>query len=1045
MREEEIFYILGIEPTKDEASIKAAYRAKLTVTNPEDDPEGFKRLRQAYEEACSYARNREEEPAKEDTTASGLWVQKALALYLRFPDRCNKELWKKLFDEDIFVSFDGNEECRRKFLIFLMNHFNFPYEIWQLFDQRLGICEDSNKLKEEFPEDFVQFLVRRCTEKDSLDYALFKGPDEGSYDQFLNCYREVWNAVNEKNYDKARQAIENADETGISHPYMELVRALVYSGRKEEDKAEELFLQLKEQYPEDTAVLAQTANFYWEKERREEAVSCYLKLKELHNENYMANCRLAFYYYEKKDHDSAKACIELIPRSALGGELTELLKNINVHMEKKFYDKWKETEDVLSAVELARCYFQDERYFAAGKVLAVVKNKIPEAEKEDFLLLLTRVYIGQAEYEKAIETANTWKEGTDQLSRLKISAYHAMGRGFKKYFDKAVEEYEKIKDGAGSEPDILMEMAQIFLEKGDYQKCLDLASVLLEKYQIYYAYVFMLKAYAKLWDGAGVIRSARQCISYFPGLAYPYEEMAKVYYDTGHQEEMREILKLAEDNNVESIYLDCCAYHGEEVPEDFPINDELKSFNDFYHLRMVRTGYLKCYSHGYPVITKYLRMYPCNVILNRRGLFSMAAKETEAAMKDFNKILERDLADAFAYNNIGCLYKYSGEYEKALTCFNRAIYYMYREGKEEPTAVHYGNLAHTYELMGEYELAAKVYRRIYDEFQKGENTIHDLIANYARTGQIEKAEEIIAPLYRSDPVFGSSNQHRKPLLLYRAYLYAGDLERASRCIDQYKQILNYYGSSDSTKALLSKYHHMRAFDLLLKGCHKECLAQIDQAIADSDTSSSRKKDKIDVVVNKLFFLTFDAPDIIMNNPNFNMAGRVAIKDGAEPFWKKVFRTLKPQRPEAVTDKENDDQEAVKKAEIGKCLDILNKRLDQICRSRPEDRKERNPVATEDFFYKERYVSYLNFVLALYGQGIEEGKAALASMEESPRCRLCNHASCMRLIIAKALMAEQQGQKKEAVLLYESLGKEQPYNLYARAKLAYLKNEVGEES
>ena len=46
----EAFDVLAIEETKDESLIKQAYRMKLTVTNPEDNPEGFKRLRQAYEQ-----------------------------------------------------------------------------------------------------------------------------------------------------------------------------------------------------------------------------------------------------------------------------------------------------------------------------------------------------------------------------------------------------------------------------------------------------------------------------------------------------------------------------------------------------------------------------------------------------------------------------------------------------------------------------------------------------------------------------------------------------------------------------------------------------------------------------------------------------------------------------------------------------------------------------------------------------------------------------------------------------------------------------------
>ena len=64
MEKELIFHILEMDGLTDERAVKAAYRKKLKVTNPEDDPEGFRKLREAYEQALMLLQEEREKKKK---------------------------------------------------------------------------------------------------------------------------------------------------------------------------------------------------------------------------------------------------------------------------------------------------------------------------------------------------------------------------------------------------------------------------------------------------------------------------------------------------------------------------------------------------------------------------------------------------------------------------------------------------------------------------------------------------------------------------------------------------------------------------------------------------------------------------------------------------------------------------------------------------------------------------------------------------------------------------------------------------------------------
>lgn len=101
------FQILDIAQTKDEEPIRSSYLALLKETNPEDDPEGFKRLREAYEEALRFAAERgTEEEEEEPQDEVGIWMKRVREVYRDILLRRDAGNWEPLFEDPVCAGFD---------------------------------------------------------------------------------------------------------------------------------------------------------------------------------------------------------------------------------------------------------------------------------------------------------------------------------------------------------------------------------------------------------------------------------------------------------------------------------------------------------------------------------------------------------------------------------------------------------------------------------------------------------------------------------------------------------------------------------------------------------------------------------------------------------------------------------------------------------------------------------------------------------------------------------------------------------------------------
>lgn len=576
MNEKEAFIILGIEQTKEEDAIKQAYRAKLVSVNPEDDPEGFKQLRQAYEAAAAYARREDqEEGLAEDTSPVGLWIKEVEETYCSLPKRTNADEWRWLFCEDIFVDLDTSGACRERFIRFLMDHFRLTTEVWNYLDETMALRESREELYEQFPRDFVDYVMHQCENGDWFPYERFEGEDTAEYDLFINRFFEIGRKMEARETGGVEQLFEQVDSLGIRHPYMELERARFWQLTGKKDEANELADKIvTEMGADDGRVCYIAAGIKWENERKSEAAEFYRTLLKETPEHYLANKMLGKYHMEKAEYEKAKEyCIEAIKVSH-DPELDELLRNINVCIMDGFREKIRDNPDDMRArLELGWCYLQNEEY---TKGIALMTAREPDGDTEsEYHNLLGKLYYAKELPEKSEEHVKRWieclerenpqeeKEKADRIRRfgtghaILAQIYRKRGESDKSWYGKALEEINEAIHYSGGDLGYRMEKGYICNDDGQYRTTVDLCTEILKENPTYFpALVLRQETFSKLRDAQGVIADYHEALTIFTGFPRVYELAAEVYYDFRRYEDLETIFKTAEENQVVSNMLD---------------------------------------------------------------------------------------------------------------------------------------------------------------------------------------------------------------------------------------------------------------------------------------------------------------------------------------------------------------------------------------------------------------------------------------------------------------------------------------------------------
>lgn len=425
-----IWMILGIEETKDKEEIKKAYRMKLTMVNPEDDPDGFMRLREAYDEAVRLADESEPEEAQEEAMSE---VEHAIdAIYQDYYKRIDVKCWEELFASDYFTSLEQSADSFEKLMVYIMNHSRLPDKVFKLIVDTFDIVQKRQELAEIFPDDFLDFVISNATYEDIINYYMFEG-DVTHVDAFIDLYFELRKAIGRRNYDEAEDYFNQLDKLPVSHPYVQKLRinmeflricdtynedAFVISGEDAEKVnglKEELSTLVKE-YPEDNHFLSLLGDMKRTTGNYDAAREVYEHILNNNAKNLYAMECIADLCYRQEDYETARDKYrDLVELSPYNANIREGLYKANIGVIETGKKKLEEDpDDYMTKQEMAwSCYLNGRNEEGVALLDTFEPTK---KEQYRYYNVKSRMYIQLKAYEEALSCLLKWKSAIEEIT-----------------------------------------------------------------------------------------------------------------------------------------------------------------------------------------------------------------------------------------------------------------------------------------------------------------------------------------------------------------------------------------------------------------------------------------------------------------------------------------------------------------------------------------------------------------------------------------------------------------------------------------------------
>ncbi len=583
---DDAFRVLGIEKTKDENLIKDAYRTKLRGVNPEDDPTGFVKLREAYEEALRMSKEADS-VAWATETPGGIWLRQIAEIYSDFDQRRDPEAWRELFRSDYFEAFDTQEDAKRILLRYLAEHFYLPASVWQLID---GVCEIEERIDaytEEHPRQFLNFIVDSKKNGILLPLEDFAGAKDADYDAYIRTYFSLRNILEQEDISDAPRLIEELIQSDVSHPFLaaERTRYAIRTKDSEEirhwaqETEREAGVGTKDAERSLAYLLYISAMGYAELGEWKSVSELLRRIFAIHPEHYGARkiqCEL--YVHEGEYEKAHEEYVEIYSANPYDGELKEKYQQNLGSVIKLREARSAESSTDADKIDLAWNYYQNNE---PRKALDLLLSVTPVLEEDVYshTNLLGRLYVILDEVDEALPHLQRWIEMIDQtaddhgvkakkrLSR-KPTAYYFISLVWvhraKKSGDIAdISEAIRNIDLAISENTLLNGLqynhskASFLFDLRLDEKCMDYCSEQLNKYPGFLPFlVLRQKAAYRLRRQRQVIDDYRAIIAIVPKMASAYALAASAFIEEDMIQEAKEVIQQARQEGLSSPLLE---------------------------------------------------------------------------------------------------------------------------------------------------------------------------------------------------------------------------------------------------------------------------------------------------------------------------------------------------------------------------------------------------------------------------------------------------------------------------------------------------------